>query len=87
MTEDEAKEKWCPFARLGFSGRPGSAAVNRILDVDNPAIMDNLTQCIGSDCMAWRWSKLPNHVSQMQMITDPDKHSDTDGYCGLASKQ
>ena len=82
MTENEAREKWCPFARIGFSGRPGSAAVNRIMDVDSekPALLNNVTPCIASDCMAWRDDKTANAVARSRM--DNEDH----GYCGLAGE-
>jgi len=42
LTEEEAKKKWCPFAREGlqFGGPHGVAAGNNC--------------CIASDCMMWR---------------------------------
>ena len=58
MTEEEAKTKWCPFARNG-----GEAGCNRLQS----------TECLGSACMAWRWS---------EEFAD----ADTEGYCGLAGK-
>lgn len=42
MTEEEAKKKWCPFARLGEVG----ATYNRC------GFHAGLN-CIASDCMAW----------------------------------
>ncbi len=38
MTEEQAREKWCPMVRIHF-------AVNRT---------DSDCNCIGSRCMAWR---------------------------------
>lgn len=73
MTEDEAKKKWCPFARLAISNRPNTPSLNRILDVDDPSIIENLTKCIGSDCMAWRVERTYSNGRQ-------------DCYCGLAGK-
>jgi hypothetical protein len=51
MTEEEAKTKWCPFARLTFSTE-GFAAGNRF---DDCAWAEKRALCIGSACMAWRW--------------------------------
>jgi hypothetical protein len=55
MTEDEAKTKWCPWARLGLNQ---DVAVNRLIDAvagGEDGVYDN-TRCIGSGCMAWRMS-------------------------------
>jgi len=48
FTEEEAKTKWCPFARVGSEYEPGFS-LNRITDGPvKPAA------CIASRCMAWR---------------------------------
>lgn len=48
MTEDEAKTKWCPFARVVDSARGTDGEGAR---------------CIGSACMAWRWLTSPEVVA------------------------
>lgn len=50
MTEDEAKTKWCPFARVEGPYAYGNPAINRTAK-NQPA---KNTRCIGSACMAWR---------------------------------
>lgn len=77
MTEGEAKTKWCPFARLGFSDTVGTPAVNRMLDVKDRSMIDNMTKCIGSDCMVWRWHYMPGEFGE---------YCEGNGYCGLAGK-
>lgn len=59
MTEGEARQRWCPFARLMFvygagTGDVGAVAgtVNRVLG----SIPEN-SCCIASDCMAWVWAE------------------------------
>lgn len=49
MTEEQAKKKWCPFARVGASG------FNRIHDEyrDGP-ILSVDARCVASACMMWR---------------------------------
>jgi hypothetical protein len=46
LTEEEAKTKWCPFARLSIG--KDLAAPNR-----GPSVEEKC-RCIGSACMAWR---------------------------------
>lgn len=56
MTEDEAKTKWCPFAQVVLDTPDLKGSGNRLAtleaDLDNPI----QARCIGSECMAWRWS-------------------------------
>lgn len=74
MTEDEAKTKWCPFARVPMSYLDNSPApaVNRAYS-GNSAYEGSL--CIASACMAWRWAGTASQYP---------KSSDVPGYCGLA---
>ena len=67
MTETEAREKWCPMARV---------AANRLNGAYNRTSTDNTPHhpcvaCIASACMAWRWKPTPSGA------TPPDR-----GYCG-----
>ena len=70
MTEDEAKTKWCPEARLAApvdsiaTGTSGNRYGQEFKD---------WSMCIGSACMAWRWVK------------DTYKNTEH-GYCGKAGK-
>ena len=100
MTEDEAKAKWCPFARtktIKFSSDDGAvSSANR--DFDGEPI-DKLHTCIASACMAWRWRVAPKpgvgfHHEVIDHPTLPG-HKTTrpvsgerpvigDGFCGLA---
>lgn len=54
MTEDEAKTKWCPFARPAAVAPHdcGEVRGNRNMD----GAVDTGALCIASQCMAWRWS-------------------------------
>jgi hypothetical protein len=63
MTEEEAKTKWCPFARviaLTENGREHHAG-NRVREHNDGGISfrddfnPRSARCIGSACMAWRW--------------------------------
>jgi hypothetical protein len=87
MTEEEAKTKWCPFARLTFSTE-GFAAGNRF---DDCAWAEKRALCIGSACMAWRvdgeyagaWLR-----GQQDLLNAGKPASDKpfvpQGFCGLA---
>lgn len=56
MTEDEAKTKWCPFVRAWECG--GQSWVARPLTgpEDGGQMTAEKAFCMGSACMAWRWS-------------------------------
>lgn len=71
VTEEEAKGRWCPFARVLRSSPTGLAGVNR--DGDR---IDPRTICFGSACMAWRKDHDSNY----------DGKGNLRGYCGLAGK-
>jgi hypothetical protein len=70
MTEEEAKTKWCPFARVLDGSAAAVAAVNR--DADDS---EDWPTCIGSACMAWRKYRCGQIEGER-----------IDGYCGLAGK-
>lgn len=86
MTEDEAKTKWCPFARRLFDWNE-ETSYNRRKD-DTPGSL-----CIASACMAWRWfddiedGKLhrythkSEHGSSAEILKDVSLRR---GFCGLA---
>ena len=87
LTEAEAKEKWCPFARVGVRGNNENqsdrdwrgVSFNRAIllnnDKDNREYRTDWPKCIGSACMAWRTRE----------IASPNQSLD-DGFCGLAGK-
>ena len=55
-SEQEAKTKWCPFSTVAAPF--GKFAVNR----DNyDGSTSPGTWCIGSRCMAWRWTARVDH--------------------------
>lgn len=69
VTEEQAKEKWCPKARAPVGNAASNCAVNRTHMAHH-----GLPACIGSQCMAWRWTP----VSEVL-----EKRS---GYCGAFGK-
>jgi len=52
LTEAEARERWCPFARTYAVHETGAATHNRGYGKGKPE-PDCL--CLASACMAWRW--------------------------------
>lgn len=70
MTEEEAKLKWCPFARAASA--IGPVAVNRMETslTEDGSIADPDCLCLAAGCMMWRWR---------------GPHDEKRGYCGLAS--
>lgn len=92
MTEDEAKTKWCPFARA-VKAEPNGGGVkieiaapvhNRFTTEPGAAIIPAGATCMGSLCAAWRWD--PNQAvgeynSDYDRIKKPHMRR---GWCGLA---
>lgn len=64
MTEDEAKQRWCPFVRMmNLQSAPDqNPAVNR------PGSNFN---CIGSACMAFRWGETKQEGSYCGLAGKP----------------
>lgn len=52
MTEEEAKTKWCPMARILFTTPDGGYAVGNLFK--HSTGMMEATMCLGSGCMLWR---------------------------------
>ncbi len=80
MTEQEALTKWCPFARIFPAGDFWQSSNGRDMTVLQASLAEgdlgNLSRCLGSACMAWRW------ISKIASQDRPGKS----GYCGLAGK-
>lgn len=79
MTEDEAKTKWCPVARVAL---PNGSACNR--DFETPNLQEShpsfiaATRCIGSACMAWQYDLTREEAS--------NGYPAASGHCGLTGK-
>ena len=73
MTEEEAKTKWCPFARIP-DGEP-------VVAVNRPEPYGDVPKCLGSFCMMWRWQDDPTGA---QPPDGPEPNMT--GWCGLAGK-
>ena len=76
ITEEGAKEKWCPFARVLVSA--GDRSNDVVSLSDHPTTSGNrrlghedaAAKCIGSGCMLWDWEGTPG----------------VNGYCGLGRR-
>ena len=90
LSEEQAKKKWCPFAREAtlIQNRSNNDAVpvepvaNR-WQVKNKGKVENLaTKCLASSCMAWR--EVANTTKKNNLGID-EIHPGG-GYCGLAGR-
>jgi hypothetical protein len=90
MTEEEAKQKWCPMVRLLSVN--DKVNFNRNYDGE----IFNTTHCIASDCMMWRetrtetiktgrFEKIKNKDTGMYE-SSPEYDVIKFGYCGLGGK-
>jgi len=53
MTEEEAKEKWCPAVRCG-SGDDSSSVNSTVSGRDDFDRNPEWSRCLGSACMMWQ---------------------------------
>lgn len=107
LTEDEAKTKWCPFARMllvdeingtRHATTPAISGFNRTGVQGCGSNSDQAeSRCVGSACMAWRWSVRPGLYDKDNPENGPLERGVTyaphewfrkegSGYCGLAGR-
>lgn len=77
ISEEEARKKWCPHARVWEQHGECGGGTNRHAGVKKgqdgkPRILRGNAMCIASECMAWRRSHFDEAALQWT------------GYCGLA---
>ena len=79
MKESEAREKWCPMTR--FHATRENVYHNKLIEDDNDSgeASAESANCIGSDCMMWRWNR--DAFAGGSGRAEPTK-----GYCGLGGK-
>jgi len=79
MTEDEAKEKWCPHVRLRGSVDNGQdrGNWNKRGDISMDAFPQRAC-CIASDCALW--------VEETSINLGTNKTTVCGGHCGLVNK-
>ena len=74
VTEEEAKTKWCPDARVWTLEHPHATAwppTHNRADLGNEGKLPPGAACLGSMCMAWRWQYGSGEPNRM-------------GFCGRA---
>lgn len=56
MTEDEAKGRWCPFTRAAGAANVDGQEWHSNRPTFAESYHGGFDLCLGSNCMAWRWS-------------------------------
>ena len=67
MTEQEAREKWCPMARVPIASEAYLNSTTREFNCF----------CIASDCAMWVWE------DKLFFNPDTNKEEKDEGHCGL----
>ncbi len=84
LTEDEAKQQWCPHARVcevGDGELYGPFNRYHTSEQSGPTDSGNEARCIASQCMAWRWAR--THINDPQNLGgDMIPSTRAYGYCG-----
>lgn len=90
MTEDEAKTKWCPFARVVQPAGDWAPlpAGNREVVAPATEALNKAALCIGAACMAWRTAGWKFKDGRTGRLSDQDLTGYGTwiplGHCGLA---
>lgn len=93
MTEEEARQKWCPFVQVSHAKGNGHTDT-----VSNRATLSRI--CVASACMAWRWAEPEERAYSwatdadraVALLGTPEQRAENRaalvatrrGYCGLA---
>lgn len=89
MTEDEARQKWCPMARTVFGYDGGTTQpFNRFIGPpDDVEVMKVITairdgggaKCIASGCACWVWDEQLFNPKTGRFLEPGDQYLSTDG--------
>ena len=77
VTEEQAKTKWCPFARVPVETETLEWVVGNRANQTGPGGLYKGSKCIASQCMAFRLIPIEPYADS----SDPPPKR---GYCGLA---
>lgn len=86
-TEEEAKQRWCPFVRVVKTDVTGSEGGDRVWLASNRGEEEPVGGldccCVASECMAWQWD---GHVDDEtgRRWTAPGEGRTPFGFCGLS---
>lgn len=85
LTEEEAKAKWCPDARVMTLAKRSNGDDESLVGLNRVQLADNAkdlnptsARCLGSKCMAWRFLD-PTRYGADGPLLDKDERR---GYCG-----
>lgn len=75
VTEEEAKTKWCPFARYAMRDESGLitkwlTAINRWFSAHEKQLNPEPARCIGCECMGWVWAKQAEKTGTCGYVTN-----------------
>ena len=83
MTEEEAKQRWCPYAIYVFGN--GRVSGNRDDEGGRSYVLSQgVCNCIASDCMLWRWELTQHQANELN--ARGNNKAVAYGYCGLGGK-
>jgi len=92
LTEQEAKDKWCPQVRFEdteSNSQPANAWTiysSVIHEVEQYGTERNpkMCRCIASECMMWRWRISPQSANEIN--ASGNAGAIAQGYCGLSGE-
>ena len=74
MTEQEAREKWCPMGRVLYEDNVVGGTYNRM---EGNGEGSSLSLCLASDCAMWVWEYSRPELTQ----------GEWEGKCGLIRRR
>lgn len=65
MTEADALQRWCPYAHHSDGGSTSFEYGAPVIRLGTAEV-----KCIGSHCMAWRWSRAKETAAYLQAVQE-----------------
>ena len=75
MTPADARQKWCPMARVMNGSHDPAATYNRLEDFGGSPLLSSACDCIADDCAMWVWTGWKRDGTE------------ADGRCGLINPE